>query len=419
MGEHVMAMLTVRAVKAAQPKLSRTGQLVRAEYPDAACPGLYLLVEPTGARSWALRYRRPSDRKTAKLTLGKATEDGLTLAAARHAAAAARLRLERGEDPSGRRQVKTAAPAYRYEIGDSVAAWVGSFLELHARRKNRASTVEAAERIFNLVLTAWRGRSIDSIRRGDVIELIERIAADRPCLANRTLSVLSKFFNWLKSRDRLAVSPADGVARPHQEKARQRILTDAELKALWIACEGDGPFGQALRLLALTGARRNEVTELVWSEIDKSRGVWTLPPARAKNHREHVITLSSQAMAIIESMPRFAGCPFIFSADGRAPVVGWTKAKKRISAKAGIVEKSWRLHDLRRTCASGMQKLGVSVPVIEKCLNHVSGTFRGIVGTYQQHGYADEIAIALQKWGDHVERLVGGKPAKVIRLRRK
>ena len=107
----------------------------------------------------------------------------------------------------------------------------------------------------------------------------------------------------------------------------------------------------------------------------------------------------------------------IFSADGEKPVTGWDKAKVRISTKAGIAPDSWRLHDLRRTCASRMQKLGVSVPVIEKALNHVSGTFRGIVGVYQQHDYADEVRIALQRWADRVEEIVGGKPAKIVALR--
>jgi integrase len=124
-----------------------------------------------------------------------------------------------------------------------------------------------------------------------------------------------------------------------------------------------------------------------------------LPRERSKNRRPHNVALSSQAWRIIEAMPHIAGCDFVFTADGKKPVTGWDKAKVRISAKAGIASESWRLHDLRRSCASGMQRLGVSVPVIEKALNHISGTFRGIVGTYQQHDYADEVGIALQKWG--------------------
>jgi integrase len=278
----------------------------------------------------------------------------------------------------------------------------------------------AAERIFKrLVLPAWRGRTIDSIRRRDVIDLVESVAADRPYLANRTLGVLSKFFNWLCARDELAASPAQGVDRPHKEEVRQRTLSDAELRALWLACAGDGPFGSALQVLALTGARRNEVSHMTWSEIDEERQLWTLPSARSKNKREHVVPLSSQVWAIIDAMPRFAGCDYVFTADGRSPITGWDKAKVRLSVKAKLDGAGWRLHDLRRTCASGMQRLGVPVPVVEKALNHISGSFRGIVSTYQTHDYADEVRVAFQKWSDHVERLVGGKPAQVVTLRKR
>lgn len=400
-------LLTARSVETAQPKATR------AEYPDAGSPGLYLIVQPTGARSWALRYRRP-DGTNAKLTLGKAGEGGLSLAAARHAAAAARLRLEQGDDPAAKR---LPVASYHPESGDAVEAAVASFLELHAYRKTRSSTAEAAERIFNrLVLPAWRGRSIHSIRRRDVIDLIEHVALDRPYLANRTLGVLSKFFNWLCARDVLAISPAAGVERPHQEEVRNRTLTDPELRALWLAAEEDGPFGSALRLLILTGARRNEVSQLRWAEIDEERRLWVLPPERSKNARRHVVPLSLQAWKIIEAARRIAGCPYVFTVDGRSPIVGWAKAKTRFSAKAGVEETSWRLHDLRRSCAAGMQRLGVSVPVVEKALNHQSGVFRGIVSTYQTHDYADEVRVALQKWGDHVDQLVSGKAAKVVPL---
>jgi integrase len=142
-----------------------------------------------------------------------------------------------------------------------------------------------------------------------------------------------------------------------------------------------------------------------------------LPAERSKNRCKHEIPLSSQTWELIQVQPRFADCPYVFSADGKKPVIGWGKAKVRISARARIAADSWRLHDLRRTAASGMQKLGVSVPVIEKALNHISGTFRGIVGVYQQHDYADEVRIALQKWADRIEEIVGGKPARVFTLR--
>ena len=409
-------VLTTRFVDAAKPRHNSAGDAVRAEYPDAACPGLHLVVQPTGTRSWAFRFRRRTDRKNVKLTLGKAGDGGLSLAAARHAAAAHRHRLEQGAvlvTPV------TAVTPQSVRTGDKVETAVASFLELHVRRKNRISTARVTENIFNrIIVPAWRDRTIDSIRRRDIIDLVEDVAASgRGYHANRTCAVLSKFFAWLVARDALTFSPVTGVERPHKEKIRSRVLTDDELRVLWLACGHEGASGEAIRLMTLTGARRGEVGEMSRREVDQDHQLWNLPAERTKNGRSHTIPLSTQAWTLIEARPRFAGCDFLFTIDGKRAVNNWDEVKHRISAKAGITASSWRLHDLRRTCASGMQRLGVLVPVIEKALNHTSGTFRGIVGIYQRHDYADEVRIALQRWADRVDEIVGGKPAKVMKLR--
>jgi len=409
-------VLTTRFVDAAKPRHNSAGDAVRAEYPDAACPGLHLVVQPTGTRSWAFRFRRRTDRKNVKLTLGKAGDGGLSLAAARHAAAAHRHRLEQGAvlvTPV------TAVTPQSVRTGDKVETAVASFLELHVRRKNRISTARVTENIFNrIIVPAWRNRTIDSIRRRDIIDLVEDVAASgRGYHANRTCAVLSKFFAWLVARDALTFSPVTGVERPHKEKIRSRVLTDDELRVLWLACGHEGASGEAIRLMTLTGARRGEVGEMSRREVDQDHQLWNLPAERTKNGRPHTIPLSTQAWTLIEARPRFAGCDFVFTIDGKRVVNNWDEVKHRISAKAGITASSWRLHDLRRTCASGMQRLGVLVPVIEKALNHTSGTFRGIVGVYQTHDYADEVRVALQRWADRVEEIVGGKPAMVVKLR--
>ena len=148
---------------------------------------------------------------------------------------------------------------------------------------------------------------------------------------------------------------------------------------------------------------------MTWGEVDPERRLWVIPGERSKNGRDHAVPLSVQAWAIIESAPTFAGCDYVLSADGLGPVAGWAKAKTRLSAKAGIIEGSWRLHDLRRTFAVGLQRLGVQTGAIEKALNHVSGTFRGVTGVYQVYDYRAEIAVALQRWADFVEQLVSGE----------
>jgi len=228
-------------VKNAKPRRNRHGVADRTWYPDG--DGMYLVVQPAGAKSFALRYRFGGRTRNLKLgdaaTSEHARNGALTLAAARVRAAEARHQLERGVDPAAHRAAAHAAPG----ADDSVEALVTQFLKLHAHAKTRAGSAQATERIFNkIVLPAWRGRSIHGIRRRDVVALAENVATDRPYLANRTCAVLSKFANWLLARDVIDTSFCAGVERPHREVARSHTLADNELRALWLACECEGAF---------------------------------------------------------------------------------------------------------------------------------------------------------------------------------
>jgi hypothetical protein len=224
------AKLTTLSVENAKPR-RRTGEPVRTEIPDRGCVGLYLVVQPSGVKSWALRYRNKAG-KSKKLTLGGA--GSLTLAAARAAAAAAQHEIDKGGDPAAEKAAARAekpAPA-----AGSIEAAVDKFIELHIRQKTRPSSAAQAEyALRRLALPVWTGRDVADIRRRDVIALVEGIAARHPVMANRTLAWLSKFFNWLVARDVIAGSPCRGVERPHKEIARDRILDETELRALWLA----------------------------------------------------------------------------------------------------------------------------------------------------------------------------------------
>jgi integrase len=239
-------------------------------------------------------------------------------------------------------------------------------------------------------------------------------------MANRTLATLSKFFGWCVARDILEVSPASGIEAPGREVARERILDDDELRRLWIAAgdPAEGPFGVLVRLLVLTGQRRGEVSGMRWSELGDDR-IWRLPGSRTKNDKAHQVPLAPAAWDLIQAQPRFSGSDFVLTVDGKQPIIGFARAKRRLSAKAGIKGDSFRLHDLRRSCASGLQRLGVRAEVIERCLNHISGLYRGVSGTYQRDPLIEEVTTALERWADHINRLVGGKPAKVVKLRRR
>ena len=398
--------LTQLAVKAAKSARDRI------EIPDGGCTGLYLVVQPSGVKSWALRYRFNGTPK--KLTLGRAdqAEGALSLASARKAAVDARHRLEQGVDPAPEKQTAKAAlkQAVASRAADTVEGLSEQFLELYAKPRTRPRTYQQSQDVLRrLVQPAWRRRTVHEIRRRAVIALIDDIARRNGAqMADKALAVLGKFYAWLIARDVVDASPCRGVERPVRNPPRDRVLDDAEIVALWHACADEGPAGQAVRLLLLTGCRRAEVFNARWGEIDAAEMLWRLPRERTKNATPHAVPLAPQAWAIVAAQPRFAGCDFIFTNDGRRPVGGFSRLKYALDQPMQPA-RPWVLHDVRRTAASGMQRLGTRVEVIEQVLNHRSGTFRGIVGVYQRHDYIDERRIALQRWADYVEQLVSGK----------
>jgi integrase len=396
----VAKVLTDIAIQKLKPRV------VRYEVPDPGARGLRVVVQPSGRKSFAVRYRNAAGRAR-KLTLA----GGITLAAARKLAADALLEVAQGQDPGTAKQSARRAAGVRAD--DTVARLADQFIEQHAKRKTRRNTARATAAAFrNDVLPAWGNRSIHDIARRDVIELLERIAVDRPILANRVKAVLSRFFGWLCERDVIAASPCVGVKSPSKEVVRDRVLADDELRRLWLASDAvGGNAGAYTKLLILTGQRRSEIAGLKWSEVGED--VLALPSERMKGKQAHVVPLSTQAAAIIATQPK--ADDFVL---GRA--LGWHfhHVKQALDAHMGDTSK-WVIHDIRRSVASGMARIGVPVPVVEKILAHRSGTFRGIVGTYQRHSFLPEMAVALQKWSDHVEQLVGAKPSKVVKLHRR
>jgi integrase len=379
----------------------------RREVADGGCRGLYLVLQPSGRKSFAVRYRFGG--KTRKLTL-----DGrLTLAEARKQATAALHELERGKDPAVLKFDAAAAQAKAVaeREADSVDRWVKDFLE-YQRKRVRENTLSQCEHALRLVLAKWGGRVVHDIKRRDVIELVEgAVEARGPIAANRVHSYTRRFFSWLCERDVIGASPCTGVKPPSKERARDRILDDSEIKQLWAACDAIGdPAGAAIKLLLLTGARLAEVTGMRRSEI--SDDVWVLPPERTKNATRHEVPLSRQALATIESVPVFAG-----REDHVFPPASMARVKVAVDSFMRPAA-PYVLHDLRRTCASGMARLGIPLPVVERCLNHKSGSFRGIVGVYQRHDFAAEKLDALQRWADHVDAIVRGEPTgKVVKAR--
>jgi integrase len=214
------------------------------------------------------------------------------------------------------------------------------------------------------------------------------------------MAYVHRLFRWAKSRDLIEANPAADLPKPGRETARDRVLTDSELVAVWnAAVELGWPSGDAVRLLILTGARRAEISELKWSEIHGN--TIKLSGARTKNAEPHDIPLSEAALSVLAQIPRVVGSEFVFVNPLRSGA--WSNAKLKLSA-ANVPQ--WRIHDLRRTVATGLQKLGVNLQTIEAVLGHASGSRSGVVGVYQRHSFDAEKRAALEAWGAHVMALV-------------
>lgn len=311
---------------------------------------------------------------------------------------------------------------------------VERFIAEHARPRNR--TWKTTERLLTAgPLATWQDRDIRSIEKRDISEAIGAVAAGgHPVAANRLLAAVRKLFNWCVDEDILDRSPSAGLKPKHAETARDRVLSDAELAAVWKAAEAAVfPFGAGVRMLILTGQRRSEVFGARWPEFDLADRAWTIPRERAKSDREHIVPLSQAALDLLTGLPRIAGAAedgtpaepeFLFTTTGSSPFSGFNKSFDRLciaaaaafaieAAKAGRTVdpmKPWVMHDLRRTFATGCAKRGVPVQVVEKLLNHGSGTHAGIVGVYQRHEYWDERRAAADGWAEHVLSLVNKAP---------
>ena len=393
--------LTVKAIEGIKTSA------VRREIPDGEVRGLYLQVFPSGKASWSLRYRFGG--RTRKLTIGPSPEIGLK--DARDLARRAHVTIAGGEDPAAQKQaskVNARIPVDR-DLIERVAA---QYLARHVKALSDTTKQEVSRILNKEIIPAWHGRRLSQITRADIHELLDSII-DRgtPVAANRTLAWLKGMCNFAIERGIIEASPCARIKPPTVETARDRVLSDLELKAVWQAADALGwPYCGFIQLLILTGQRRNEVADLTWREIDFDNRLWTLPAARAKNDVEHTIPLSDLAVEILRAVPRIDG-DYVFTITGRRPIQGHHVIKRRIDALMPPDIAPWVVHDIRRTVASGMARLGVNLPVIEKILNHVSGSFGGIVGVYQRHSFDAEKRIAMQTWAHHVEAVVTGDAA--------
>ena len=389
-------MPSLPATKAARDKITAIDGK-QTDYNDVdqnSVPGLILRVTAKGQRTWALRAKRPGHPNKSRFNLGDYRE--MTITEARQAALAFKAKLREGIDPLAQRQEKiAAAKAAQLDIIDDLILAFNT----HCEATNKTGK-EQSDLMNKDVLPYWKGRNIKSITRRDVRAIVEQKKQQAPVRANRLLTLIKRFFSWAIEQDAIDNNPARDMKPVTQETSRDRVLSDTELQAVWDAANDVGaPFGAITQLLMLTAQRLSEVAGMSWDEVDFEKAEWAIPASRSKNGVENRVPLSDAAAAIIKEQPRVAGSDFVFP-SGRNPktrhVSGYSKAKKRIDRLSGVSE--WRYHDLRRTAASGMARLGIAPHVVEKILNHVTGTLGGVAGVYNRFGYDEEKRRALEAW---------------------
>jgi integrase len=391
----------------------------RREIPDGRLIGLYLVVQPSGQKSFAVRYR--SAGRTRKFTLG--TYPAIELAQARSLGAAALRLVAQGGDPAAEKKLNAAGTDL---VVNLLPLFIERYAKPRAKAKNRPDLWRETGRILGLrpdpaapdklieaggdVLPRWRGRRVQDITKRDVIALIDDIC-DRGAriMANRTLAALRTFFGWCVSRDILQISPCTGIRAPAEENGRDRVLNEVELRLIWRASLQLGyPFASIVQLLLLTGQRLNEITRMRWTEVDLNKAAVCFPADRVKNTTVHEIPLPTAALDILRSVPRIeTPAKFIFASARGKPPSGFSHAKENLdravtAANRGKAIPHWTFHDLRRSMASGMARIGVDLHVIEKILNHKSGTFRGVVGVYQRHDFTMEKREALERYSRQI-----------------
>ena len=365
-------------------------------YWDAANPGFGVKVTPKGRKVFVVLYRTGgAGSKLRKYTIGPYGR--VTLHQARVAAQKVFAAKLEGRDPAAEKR-----EAKRRMVADRVDDLLEAFIAQRVSQNRSAG--EISRLLRREVGKPWGGRSIHEISKRDVVEVVSAIEQrGAPIAANKTLKSIKTFLSWCVGRAVLDRSPAEGIPLPAKEVARDRVLSDHELAQIILAARKmGGHYGGIVELLALTGQRREEVARLRWEELDLARRVWTLPKSRTKDNKEHVVHLSVQSMTVLTPMENTR--PFVFAARENKVFQEFSRSKRSLDDLCGVRE--WRLHDLRRTCVSGMARLGIAPHVADKILNHQAGTISGVAAVYQRHDFLVERKDALEQWGAHIAKII-------------
>ncbi|WP_310596214.1 site-specific integrase [Sphingomonas sp.] len=409
-------MATGRVTKRSVEAIALPAKGKRNHLWDETLKGFGAMVTHTGVRSYLLQYRMGGrGHPSQTITIGRHGSPW-TAEKAREQAADLLELVRKGVDPKASKAEKRQQEeeARRDQNEFAFATYVDTFIHRHAVKKKLRSTPDI-EAVFRRDLKPRFGdRSIKALSRSDITKALDEIGDRSGSAANKAHKWLKKMFNFAVERGDLHGSPMDRMRPPHEEQSRERALDDRELRPVWLACEAIGyPFGPFTQLLLLTGQRLREVAGMRWEEFSEDAREWLIPGARTRNKQPHLLPLCELARSILlDIKARGIDSELVFTTNGRTPVSGFSKAKKRIDnyiaerpESVGVVA-PWTFHDLRRTTATGCQRLGIPIDHTEALINH-TGRRRGIVAVYQLYDYRLEKAVAGQRWAEKVISLVG------------
>jgi integrase len=298
-------------------------------------------------------------------------------------------------------------------------AEVGSFkdigqgwLERHVQANKLRSKPELERMLNRYVYPKWKDRPFLEIRRREVNELLDYVADEHGLAqADAVLAAIRGIMTWHQSRDENYISPiVRGMRRNRNRKARDRILNDDELRAVWQAADGCGPYGAIVKCCLLTGQRRDKVGTMKWDDI--VAGVWTITADSHEKGTAGKIKLPKLALDLIEAQPQIAGNPYVFAARGKGPFNSWSQHKDELDEKLPDMA-PWVVHDLRRTARSLMSRVGVRPDIAERVLGHA---IRGVEGVYDRHHYDDQKAEALKQLAGQVETILNPPTGNVVAI---
>ncbi|MGB5779070.1 MAG: site-specific integrase [Allopontixanthobacter sediminis] len=373
---------------------------------DTDLKGFGAKITPAGSISYVLQFRMGGrEARTRRYTIGPHGSPW-TPVTARVEAERLQLLIAQGVDPvdDDRRRRREA---------------VDLAFDNYASHFNRSCKGEGwarlVERVIRLYLEPVLSKKpLPKITRADIVSVLDAMPAEQVANQRNVFAVMRRLFRWAVSRGDIGRSPMEGMETPPPVKPRDRWLNDHELRLVWHAAPQCHPcFGPIVRLLIMTGQRREEVSGIHWQEVDRKDKFWTLPGSRTKNNEPNAIPLNELAVAELDRQAGGANWPKkgrVFATSSGAGFTGYSKGKmnldRLIERNLGEPLAPWRLHDLRRTLATNFQRLGVRFEVTEAVLNHVSGSRAGVAGIYQRHDWKDEKRKALNDWNEYLIKIL-------------